>query len=365
MEPETFEKIYRFKLDDFQKEAITHLSNGKSVLVSAPTGSGKTVVAECALEIALEKELRFFYTSPLKALSNQKFRDFLLGYDSVGLLTGDNSINGDSHIVVMTTEVLRNMIYEESPFLHNLGVVVLDEIHYMQDPIRGSVWEEIVILLPREVKIVALSATVSNAGAIAGWMNSIRGDVELVEASKRPVELKDFYFVGKALKPLFSKALPKVITEQLTFLKKEATAKESRRMRRSVDLKPSRHDVVSELRKRDMLPLIYFLFSKQACDDTVSDLISDRVRLTTEEERTEITNYLKDKFSAVDPYDLECLDYSKFKKGILSGFAAHHAGHLPLFKEAVEELFCAGLIKVVFATETLSLGINMPARSVV
>jgi len=201
MQVSDFERRYDFPLDDFQLEAIGHLSRERSVLVAAPTGSGKTVIAEYALELARSQGKKFFYTAPLKALSNQKFRDLLAAYppEDVGLLTGDNSINGDAPIVVMTTEVLRNMLYEESKTLDSLGVVVLDEVHYLHDPQRGPVWEEIVILLPKRVKLVGLSATVSNAPELAAWMDSLRDDVEVVISRERPVKLKNNYFVGTSL----------------------------------------------------------------------------------------------------------------------------------------------------------------------
>jgi len=364
MEPRDFEKRYDFKLDDFQKRAMEHIYHGNSVLVSAPTGSGKTVIAEYALELARSRGLKSFYTSPLKALSNQKFRDFLACYPSgeVGLLTGDNSINPDAQLVIMTTEVLRNMIYEKSPSLEEIGFVILDEVHYMQDPHRGAVWEEIVILLPPSVKIVALSATVSNARDIAEWMNSLRGDVKVVTSFDRPVKLENFYFVGKALVPLFSNELPKKITEQMKVLSKVPGRDRSRRR---FDLRPERMQVVNELKKRDMLPAIYFLFSRQACDDAVGEVVSSGIRLTNARERKEILDFVEEKVSLLEKADLDCLDYLSFRESLSFGVASHHAGIFPLFKETIEELFAKGLLKVVFATETLSLGINMPARSVV
>jgi ATP-dependent RNA helicase HelY len=367
MDIDEFEGRYGFPLDSFQREALTRLEAGKSVLVAAPTGSGKTVIAEYALEMARAQGLKCFYTAPIKALSNQKYRDLTRAYSQqeVGLLTGDNSINNEAPLVVMTTEVLRNMIYEGSELLDSLGVVVLDEVHYMQDPYRGGVWEEIVILLSHGVRVVGLSATVSNAHEIGDWMNSIRGGVEVVTSSERPVQLKNHYFVGRALVPLFSKSLARVINEQIEIEKKASTGRErGRRRRPGTFLRPRRTDVVDELLRRDMLPAIYFLFSRAACSDSVSMWLN-RGPLTSAAEREEISGYIDEKVSPVDPDDLECLDYARFRKALLAGVAAHHAGMLPLFKESVEELFSRGLVKVVFATETLSLGINMPARTVV
>lgn len=366
MDPGEFERGCPFGLDDYQRRAIVYLDEDNSVLVSAPTGSGKTVVAEFACERSRDAGRKSFYTTPLKALSNQKFRDFSRVYPpgEVGLLTGDNSINGEAPLVVMTTEVLRNMIYERSPLLDTLGVVVLDECHYMHDPFRGAVWEEIIINLPVDVKLVALSATVSNAGEIGEWMNSLRGDVRVVVSDERPVELKNNYFVGRAVVDLFAKELHRVINDQLELMKKSQVA-QSRRRRKGVDLRPRRVDVIKELEKRDMLPAIYFLFSRAACDDSVSMWLAEGHRLTSRDEERRITDYIREKASVLDRADLDCLGYREFSRALAAGVASHHAGELPLFKEAVEELFADGLIKVVFATETLSLGINMPARTVV
>jgi ATP-dependent RNA helicase HelY len=338
------------------------------VLVAAPTGSGKTVIAEYALEKARAEGLKVFYTAPIKALSNQKYRDLSAACrpGEVGLLTGDNSINGEAPLVVMTTEVLRNMIYEGSPMLDRLGAVVLDEVHYMQDPVRGGVWEEIVILLPPDVKLVALSATVSNALELGDWMNSLRGGLDVVVSSERPVKLKNFYFAGRALTPLFSKNLMRVINEQLELTKSAAAARQGGRRRGGgPDLRPRRVEVLKELDRRQMLPSIYFLFSRAACDDSVSMWLAKGGDLTGQAQKKEIAAYLDEKVAYLDQADLDCLDYKGFRAALMAGVSAHHAGLLQLFKEAVEELFSRGLVKVVFATETLSLGINMPARTVV
>jgi len=366
MQVADFEKKYEFGLDGFQREAIDKLSRGRSVLVAAPTGSGKTVIAEYALEQARAEGKKFFYTTPLKALSNQKFRDLSRAYPpgDVGLLTGDNSINGEAPLVVMTTEVLRNMIYESSSLLDQLGVVVLDEVHYMQDPARGAVWEEIVILLPHAVRLVALSATVSNARDLADWMDSLRGGVDVVLSSERPVKLKNYYFAGRALAPLFQKNLSRVIEEQLEALKRRPQ-RQGKGRRGGADLRPRRTDAIREMERRQMLPAIYFLFSRAACHDSVSYCLRERLQLNSPAESKEVEQYLAEKVQYFDRSDLDCLDYDGFATALKMGVAAHHAGALPLFKEAVEELFTSGLIKIVFATETLSLGINMPARSVV
>ncbi len=367
MDIDVFFRRYGFDPDDFQREAIEWVSKGFSVLVSAPTGSGKTLVAEYALFQALEKKEKIFYTAPLKALSNQKFREFrsYLSPDKVGLLTGDNSINAEACVVVMTAEVLRNMLYEVSDLLRELEYVVLDEIHYMDDPFRGQTWEEIIIQLPREVKIIGLSATISNARELGDWMNSLRGDVKVVCHEKRPVELVNYYFVGDSLIPLFSKDIHRRIDIELEKLKRVYNAGRVRAHRAFRDLKPKRTKVVRELARLNMLPAIYFLFSRSACDDAVNYCIEDGLSLNSKAESEAIDAYIRGKTAPLDDADLECLNYRKFRNALRRGFASHHAGEIPLFKEAVEELFSMGLLKVVFATETLSLGINMPARSVV
>lgn len=368
MDRQRFEQRYPFALDPYQVEAIDHLSKGLSVLVAAPTGSGKTIVAEYALEMARSAGKRFFYTTPLKALSNQKFRDLSRAGapGEVGLLTGDNSINGEAPLVVMTTEVLRNMLYERSPLLDDLGAVVLDEVHYMHDPFRGAVWEEIVILLPSAVKLVGLSATISNARELGEWMDSLRGDVRVVVSTERPVKLKNLYFVGRSLVPLFAKNLMRVIGEQMDIAKKSQAARDTGRRRRGAsELTPRREEVIKELERREMLPAIYFLFSRAGCADSVSRWLEKGDRLNPPEAAREVEAYLDERVATLEKADLECLDYARFRRALANGVAAHHAGELPLFKEVVEELFARGLVKVVFATETLSLGINMPARTVV
>jgi len=367
MDVDSFFKRYKFKPDDFQHEAVLWLSKGFSVLVSAPTGSGKTVVAEYALFSALEKNEKIFYTTPLKALSNQKFREFrsYLPLEKVGLLTGDNSINPEASVVVMTAEVLRNMLYEGSDLLCGLRFVVLDEIHYMDDPFRGQTWEEIIIQLPCEVKIVSLSATISNARQLGEWMDSLRGDVKVIYHEKRPVELKNFYFVGDSLIPLFAKDIHRRIEAELEKLKRMRDASRTRGYKILKELRPRRTKVIRKLASSDMLPAIYFLFSRSACDDAVDYCIEDGLFLNSKTEAKLVDSYLEEKVAPLEKADLECLDYRKLKLALRAGFASHHAGEVPLFKEAIEELFSLGLLKVVFATETLSLGINMPARSVV
>jgi ATP-dependent RNA helicase HelY len=360
-----------FVLDPFQRSALDALDAGCSVVVAAPTGSGKTVVAEYAIARALAEGRKVFYTTPLKALSNQKFGDLVRrhGSSQVGLLTGDNAINGDAPIVVMTTEVLRNMIYAGSGALLGLRYVILDEVHYLQNAYRGPVWEEVIIHTPPEVGLVCLSATVSNAEELADWIRTVRGDTDVVIEERRPVELHHLYLMGDRssdrllLLPTFVDGRP---NPEASALDSKPTRHPGQRGRpRGRLFTPRRPEVVELLAEQAMLPAIYFIFSRAACDDAVTQCVRDGHRLTTPEERRQIRAVAEAHVETLSDDDLRVLDYNGWIGGLEAGFAAHHAGMVPPFKEAVEACFAAGLVKVVFATETLSLGINMPARSVV
>ena len=370
-----FEAARGFALDDFQRRALDALDAGRSVLVAAPTGSGKTLVAEYAVERALALGGKVFYTTPLKALSNQKFGDFARAYgrERVGLLTGDNSVNGDAPVVVMTTEVLRNMIYAGSPTLEGLRYVVLDEVHYLQDRYRGAVWEEVIIHLPPEIDLVCLSATVSNAEELAAWIETVRGATTAVIEERRPVPLHHRYLVGERGTDHLH-LLPTFVGEGEELRPNPEVARLDRRVGRGPKAvgrarshlrAPGRVETLDVLAIEDLLPAIVFVFSRAGCDQAVEQCRAAGIRLTTSDEATRIREIAAAHTSGLTDEDLDVLGYPQWVAGLEAGLAAHHAGMVPSMKEAVEEAFAAGLVKAVFATETLALGINMPARSVV
>jgi ATP-dependent RNA helicase HelY len=384
-----FAGLYDFDLDDFQIRACRELEAGNGVLVAAPTGSGKTLVGEFAVHLALQQGRKCFYTAPIKALSNQKYNDLVerYGADQVGLLTGDNTINGEAPIVVMTTEVLRNMIYAGSRTLSGLGYVVMDEVHYLADRYRGAVWEEVIIHLPESVALVSLSATVSNAEEFGEWLCAVRGETTTIVEERRPVPLYQHVMVGRKMFDLFadqegSDAEAKVNPELLKVARDDwrASRTSDRRDKRGTPrgragargqgrprrpYLPSRVDVVDRLDSEGLLPAIVFIFSRVGCDAAVTQCLNANLRLTTPEERDTIHRFVEERCRHIPAEDLHVLGYHDFLDGLTRGVAAHHAGMLPTFKECVEALFAEGLCKAVFATETLALGINMPARSVV
>jgi ATP-dependent RNA helicase HelY len=361
-----------FALDPFQQQAVAAIDRGESVLVAAPTGAGKTVVAEHAVARVLDEPTgRVFYTTPIKALSNQKFGDLVRrhGADQVGLLTGDNSINGDARVVVMTTEVLRNMIYAGRP-LDDLRFVVLDEVHYLQDTYRGPVWEEVIIHVPQHVRLVCLSATVSNADELAAWLTEVRGPTATIIESHRPVELEHLYAVSDGVEERL-RVLPTLVSERPN---PEGPEFDSQRVRgrgtggrrtRHRWFTPDRADLVHHLEDEGLLPAIFFVFSRAGCDDAARYVARAGPRLTTAEERDRISAIVDEHVRDLSDRDLAALQFASWRDDLEAGIAAHHAGMVPPFKEAVEAAFVEGLVKVVFATETLALGINMPARSVV
>ncbi|MGV0627240.1 DEAD/DEAH box helicase [Mycolicibacter minnesotensis] len=380
-----------FGLDGFQRRACQALQEGRGVLVCAPTGAGKTVVGEFAVHLALAGGGKCFYTTPIKALSNQKYNDLVTRYgkDRVGLLTGDLSINSGAPVVVMTTEVLRNMLYADSPALQGLSHVVMDEVHFLADRMRGAVWEEVILHLAEEVRLVSLSATVSNAEEFGGWIQTVRGDTSVVVDEHRPVPLWQHMMVGKRLFDLFEShpdpeapspgGRPRVDPQLLRHI---AHRREADRLtadwrgprrqgqggsggQRSAYRPPMRPDVIAVLNSAGLLPAITFVFSRAGCDAAVKQCLRSSLRLTTEAERARVAEVIDKRCADLADDDLDVLGYYEWREGLLRGLASHHAGLLPVFRHTVEELFSAGLVKAVFATETLALGINMPARTVV
>lgn len=427
-----FIRSLEFELDDFQREACLSLQAGRGVLVAAPTGAGKTIVGEFAIYLALQRGLKAFYTTPIKALSNQKYSELAAKYGAaqVGLLTGDTSINGDAPVVVMTTEVLRNMLYADSDTLDDLGFVVMDEVHYLADRFRGAVWEEVIIHLPSEVQVASLSATVSNAEEFGAWLDTVRGQTDVIVSEHRPVPLWQHVMVGRKIVDLFAGdtsfdeiALPgeaaaeavaggavtvsaaagsgssaavtaevpgragfEVNPELLSMARAESQmnfrgrfghgGRNQRRQQRSQRDEPqgaqrspvrkaSRPQVIASLDRQDLLPAITFIFSRAGCDAAVAQCVAAGLWLTTEREQQIIAQRVDEAAQAIPSDDLDVLGFWSWRDGLLRGLAAHHAGMLPTFKEVVEKLFVDGLVKAVFATETLALGVNMPARCVV
>jgi ATP-dependent RNA helicase HelY len=375
---ESFQALYDFALDPFQIEACRALEEGHGVLVAAPTGSGKTLVGEFAVHVALAENRKCFYTTPIKALSNQKYADLVRRYGptKVGLLTGDNTINGEAPVVVMTTEVLRNMLYASSSTLTGLGYVVMDEVHYLADRMRGGVWEEVIIHLPESVRLVSLSATVSNAEEFADWLVTVRGETKVIVEEHRPIPLWQHMMVGPRLYDMFvgggsgelklNPELARVTGEEERRARatgRNHAGRGDRRPRRRDT--PSRVDVIERLDADGLLPAITFIFSRAGCEGAVVQCLRAGVRLNTPSEAAEVRAIVEERTAVIPDEDLHILGYHEWIEALQRGVAAHHAGMLPTFKEVVEELFTRGLVKAVFATETLALGINMPARTVV
>jgi ATP-dependent RNA helicase HelY len=369
----SFRELYDFDFDPFQVAACAALTDGDGVLVAAPTGSGKTVVGEYAVHLALTQHKKCFYTTPIKALSNQKYNDLVRRYDTdtVGLLTGDNAINGDAPVIVMTTEVLRNMLYAGSPALKDLGFVVLDEVHYLADRSRGAVWEEVIIHLPESVRVVALSATVSNAEEFGDWLAQVRGGTQVIVDEHRPVPLWQHMLAGRRLYDLFTDDDHREVNQELVRLAhREAIRQPSSRPGRGGhrprrNAPPYRPEIIDRLDGAGLLPAITFIFSRAGCDAAVQQCLAAGLRLTTPDEARIIEDTASRRTADIPDEDLTVLGYHDWVLALRRGIAAHHAGMLPVFKEVVEELFTVGLVKAVFATETLALGINMPARTVV
>lgn len=401
-----FRESQAFDLDEFQLDACRHLEAGKAVLVAAPTGAGKTIVGEFAVHLALDQGKKAFYTTPIKALSNQKFQELRAdyGHERVGLLTGDTSINSEADVVVMTTEVLRNMLYQDSSTLDDLGFVIMDEVHYLADRFRGAVWEEVIIHLPESVQVAALSATVSNAEEFGAWLDTVRGETAVVVSEHRPVPLWQHMLVDYQLQDLFvlteeSDDERHLVNPELQQLAHYSQAPASRRSGghrgrgrgrrdgrrdfgssthrgRSSEVSKlsgspvghprlSRPKMIRALDREGLLPCIAFIFSRAGCEAAVQQCLHHGIQLTSKDEAREIASRVEQMGWDLPAEDLSVLGFDGFREALISGVAAHHAGMLPPFKELVENLYAEGLLKAVFATETLALGINMPARTVV
>src|ERR671916_113182 len=374
-----------FQLDPFQREACEALEDGHGVLVCAPTGAGKTVIGEFAVHLALSQHRKCFYTTPIKALSNQKYADLVTrhGPDAVGLLTGDTSINGNAPVVVMTTEVLRNMLYAGSATLGGLAYVVMDEVHYLADRFRGAVWEEVILNLPGSVRLVGLSATVSNAEEFGEWLVDVRGDTTVVVDEHRPVPLWQHMMIGGRIFDLFAeqRGADPTVDPSLTLDPSLIRTVEELERRHGRWSRPGRGEprsgsgprfrplprveVIDRLDRAGLLPAITFIFSRAGCDAAVAQCMRSGLRLATPVEAAEIRRVVDTRTAGLPEDDLGVLGFWEWRDALERGVAAHHAGMLPAFKETVEELFVRSLVRAVFATETLALGINMPARTVV
>ena len=369
-ETTAFVQSFDFEFDPFQVAACHAVEEGSGVLVAAPTGAGKTVVGEFAAHLALKLGKKCFYTTPIKALSNQKYSEFvaMFGEDRVGLLTGDTSINGEADVLVMTTEVLRNMLYAGSNTLINLGYVVMDEVHYLADKFRGAVWEEVLIHLMESVQVISLSATVSNAEEFGEWLGEVRGNTQVIVSEIRPIPLYQHVLIGNRLLDLFDKPgqiNPEILRREREAVRKASISRHRRGRFSEAQDRLSRADTIEKLANQNLLPAITFIFSRIGCDAAVKQCLHAGLRLTSTAERDEIRSTALKYTQNIAEEDLVVLGFDEWLSALERGIAAHHAGLLPSFKSAVEELFQKGLIKAVFATETLALGINMPARTVV
>lgn len=387
-------------LDEFQVAGCQAVEEGHGVLVCAPTGAGKTIVGEFAVSLALSRGTKCFYTTPIKALSNQKYHDLVAahGEDAVGLLTGDVSINSHAEIVVMTTEVLRNMIYAGSFSLDRLSHVVMDEIHFLADASRGAVWEEVILNLDESVNIIGLSATVSNSEEFGDWLSAVRGDTKVIVSEHRPVPLDQWMMLGRKIYPLFEPETGGQVNRELErrIARLEAGDSEDGRAdyrsgrgfrartrhrggdrdsgsrSRSGASRPQdryrplgRPEVLKVLESMNMLPAITFIFSRAGCDGALYQCLRSRMVLTEPEEAQRIKEIVDAGVEGIPEEDLHVLNFKQWREALSRGFAAHHAGMLPAFRHIVEDLFVQGLVRAVFATETLALGINMPARTVI
>lgn len=359
-----FAATYHFEFDDFQVDACEALLQSQDVLVAAPTSSGKTIVAEFAAYLAVKEGVRLFYTTPIKALSNQKYHDFCsrFGEEKVGLLTGDTAVNGGAQVVIMTTEVLRNMLYDASKDLRELGYVVMDEVHYLADRFRGPVWEEVIINLPSQIRLISLSATVSNAEEFGQWLQEVRSATAVIVSEKRPVPLYQYMMVGKDLFELYRSTDKNTASARVN--PKLLAALAGKRHGHWRNFLPKRAQIIESLDRSNFLPAIVFIFSRAGCDKAADQIFQRGVSLTTEEEARIIRDFAEERLASIPYKDQNAIGIPHWIEMLSQGIGVHHAGLLPVMKEITEDLFCRGLVQVVYATETLALGVNMPARTV-
>ena len=366
-----FRATYPFPLDPFQEEAIDVLTRGESVMVAAPTGTGKTVVAEYAVFDAMARQGRVLYTTPIKALSNQKYRDLHARYgDAVGLLTGDVTLNPRAPVLVMTTEVVRNMLIQAPWEMDTVDVIVFDEIHFLADPERGTTWEEAIILCPEHIQLVCLSATVSNAPEIAAWIGRTHRPIHLITHAERAVPLALYYYLDGALHLVIDRAGRQVADFP-------ETGGEARRYWRgqtweedALDLPPERAEptpteIVFALSRHDLLPAIYFQFSRKECEVWAQHLAAAGTEFVAPAAGAWIEAVIAAHLAPMTEADRQLGQVAQVTRLVRRGIGVHHAGLLPVLKQLVETLFTSGHLRVVYATDTLALGVNMPARTCV
>jgi ATP-dependent RNA helicase HelY len=362
-----FEALYPFPLDDFQRTAIDAFERGDSVMVAAPTGSGKTVVAEYGVHASFRSTRRVLYTAPIKALSNQKFRDLRAIYgDEIGLLTGDVTENREARVLVMTTEILRNMLLQSPWELDDVETIIFDEIHYLADPDRGTTWEESIILCPEHIQLICLSATVTNADEIAGWIGRTHRPVRLITHTARPVPLALYFFHNGTLHPVVDHNGERIADFSKVGGELRRQQGRARRSRAQMDaLEPQPHEIVEQLEAQRMLPAIYFLFSRNDCQAFAERLATTYPLAITTEQSAQIEHIVTTYVETLREEDRTLDQVQVIQQLARKGIGFHHAGLLPVLKQLVEVLFTRGLMQIVFATDTLALGVNMPARTVV
>ena len=372
---------YPFELDVFQKQAVLHLEKQECVFVAAHTSAGKTVVAEYAIALSLKHMTRTIYTSPIKALSNQKYRDLKIKFEDVGLLTGDIQINPKASCLIMTTEILQSMLYNGSDVIRDLECVIFDEVHYINNAERGHVWEEVLIMLPSHINIVLLSATVPNTLEFADWIGRIKKrKIYVISTTKRPVPLEHYLYTGKGGKSKDERFL--IVDSNSQFVTRgynDAVAAIKDREKKHTQTHGPKQGfrgqmgekeeknmwigLIDHLSKRDLLPVVAFTLSKKRCDQNAAQLESQD--LTTQKEKGEIHNFIKKCMERLQGSDKLLPQVIHMRNLLKKGIGVHHSGILPILKEVVEMLFAKGLVKLLFATETFAMGVNMPARSVV